>query len=301
MGDRLYSTSDNLPACLVRLELDSGADERAIKRAYARELKLIDQEREGTRFQALRDAYQAALLWAARAPASVAAATTAPPRTAPEQQQAQCAFDDFMAARALISTGRMVGDAALWQDELQRRLNDPGLINMEARTLFEERVVLLLAEGWQRGHDTLLAAACDVFDWSADRRRLQQFGYAGALVDRAIDERTMFALQPERIQATQKKVLARLRKKRAPDSEQLQRDMFYLDQLLIRFPTWMAVTVDRAKVRLWKDLFRQMQAVRFEPFHVDEAPAPAPAAPPQRWPHWSRVRAALDFVRSRLA
>jgi len=53
------------PDFLVRLGLRADADARAIKRAYAREVKLIDQETDIIGFQELRDAYETALSWAA--------------------------------------------------------------------------------------------------------------------------------------------------------------------------------------------------------------------------------------------
>jgi hypothetical protein len=55
---------DCIPESLRRLTLDAAADENAIRRAYARELKLLDRANDITGFQDLRAAYEAALTWA---------------------------------------------------------------------------------------------------------------------------------------------------------------------------------------------------------------------------------------------
>lgn len=66
------------PYFLERLSLGLDADSKTIRRAYARELKMIDQESDLPGFQALREAYETALDWAkhnapARAPERQAA------------------------------------------------------------------------------------------------------------------------------------------------------------------------------------------------------------------------------------
>ncbi|HEX8612471.1 MAG TPA: TonB C-terminal domain-containing protein [Telluria sp.] len=53
------------PAFLARLGIDATADERVIRRAYARLLKQVDQETEAPRFQSLREDYEEAIAWCA--------------------------------------------------------------------------------------------------------------------------------------------------------------------------------------------------------------------------------------------
>ncbi len=53
----------NIPLFFRQHELSADADERSVKRVYARQLKKIDQEVDPARFQALREAYEHALDW----------------------------------------------------------------------------------------------------------------------------------------------------------------------------------------------------------------------------------------------
>ena len=58
--------ADHVPPFLEALELDADADERAIRRAYAKRLKRIDPQTDPEAFQALREVFEAALEWVAQ-------------------------------------------------------------------------------------------------------------------------------------------------------------------------------------------------------------------------------------------
>ena len=89
----------SMPWFLEWLELPPHADERAVRRAYAIRVKLIDPALDPAGFARLREAYEAARAWAAdedheaatpvatsapRAPAAPVAPTTAwPPASVP--------------------------------------------------------------------------------------------------------------------------------------------------------------------------------------------------------------------------
>lgn len=82
--------SGQVPACLAYLGLDADADERAVRKAYAREVKQLDQHEQPERFQTLREAYEAALRWcrsprAADGEADTAAGDASPPASASDQ------------------------------------------------------------------------------------------------------------------------------------------------------------------------------------------------------------------------
>lgn len=231
---------------LERLRLDHNASAADIRRAYARELKLVDQQHDLAGFQRLREAYEAAMEW-------VRHGTAAP---APVADGIAAAVVAKLSADlpALCS-----GGAAMVRDALESALADDALHDLNARIELEERLVALLAAGWQPGHELLLQAAAAVFDWYADPRQLRAFGWHGARVSRAIDEYASFCAQdPDRLQA-QWSLLDRLHQGVVPGDGELLRSIDHLDALETSFPTWLALTADGASIARWRELESQVQ------------------------------------------
>ena len=272
-----------VPYFLQRLELDITADERAIRRAYARELKKIDQETDPAGFQALRTAYDAALNWAQRtkasanqtetaAPQANASPSYAPPKVvprfrvedvvpaaAPEHNEAMDdaseAFARFMEEfQAAVSNTASTLDAKAWQENLAQCLASDRLVNVTTRDTFEFKFARLLSDGWKPGHEVLFVVAAKVFGWDEDRRHLRGLGALGHVLERALQERALFDSQPPNQRMAQRAVIQRLRNTAEPTHEELKSHRGTPEKLAANFPTWLGMITDTRQLQRWCQL-----------------------------------------------
>lgn len=289
---------------LVRLGLDTEAGAKDIRRAYARELKKIDQESDPEAFQELRQAYDVALQWHAHqefarqeavldsvmaaaepepAPALAAAApepasesgtepapslsTAAPepvsepasllapaaPETAPDDPYhlADVAFTQFQTSAESLVLKNESRHQSRWREILQASLEHETLLNLTARTIFEARIVHLLAAGWKPGHETLFVVASEVLDWARDSRRIQQFGEAGAMVDRAIDQWKLYESMPAHAMDIVRQLIHAVRNTPDPERGASRNDLVLFHQLTERFYHWFSIIIDREILQKW--------------------------------------------------
>ena len=268
------------PVFLTRLGLTSDTDKQAVRRAYSHELKQIDQETDAASFQALREAYDAALAWLDRVPVTTVTRvnnSTVPkfrperviavlhtkelPKQAPVEridkadgaaQMGAEVFAEFEVTCERLASDTNATDEFYWKTALGRHLDDKRLLNLDARTIFERSVAQRLAVGWVPGNETLLLVAADQFGWMADRRTLALLGRPGALLDQALKESLIFEAQPMPELLIQRQLIQRLREIEPPDELQISIDITHLERMLLRFPNWLPIVADKRTVMSWQ-------------------------------------------------
>jgi TonB family protein len=260
-----------VPGFLLELGLRADADERAVRRAYAVQLKQLDQAAQPLQFQQLREAYEAALHWARQArdvqeaeaaqappppPSPPEAVVDAAPEPAPPPAPAEPRPDPVRDILVALDTRlqqeplRSVPEATAL---LEHTLEDPRLLDMDARFRFEANIAHLLACGWRPGHEHLFEAALVFFDWRTDSARLLRLGQAGQVVDRAIVEQDAQGQQAPLARDSQLEYLELLRRTARPEPRALALGLGPVMHAAAHYPTWLRLTSNTANIEAWNE------------------------------------------------
>jgi hypothetical protein len=268
------------------LGLPDTADEKEVRRAYARELKKIDQETSPGAFQELRETYERLMLHLRRQQVEVQAETAAPapapapvveaePEPAPapaaptpEEVGRQCI--GLLVERLKNSPFRDRDDAEAF---LQDALNSDALANVDARQFYEWAVASILASGWRPGHELLLTPAIDVFGWKKDRSRLLYLGQAGHVIDTVIAEIASFDSQNISDRIEQREVIRALREDGVPKTTQLLKTLPLAEFVAAAFPAWIFVAANSQAVAKWREAAEKIPKWRRK---LVRNPRPAP-------------------------
>lgn len=264
------------------LDLDEDADERAIRRAYAQRLKKIDQEADPESFQALREAYATSMNWLqwrlqqpaesqaqpepapSSAPEPDAAAATEPMAAQPDPRDPRAMAETLRAELAQAFRERDFTEPASVREHLQRALDDPRLIDMDARFFFEWGVAAILASGWQPGHELLFDAAVEAFDWRHDRARLLSLGREGQIVDSAIVELEAFGSREAPIYngASREQLIQLLRRNERPDDEVLAMCTPAVEHMASLYPHWLHIVTNTKNIAQWRTWEQELASAR---------------------------------------
>lgn len=278
------------------LDLDESADERAVRRAYAQRLKTVDQEADPEGFQALREAYETSMRWlqwrmqqqveGSDEPAEPSSPAPGPqpemPDALSEAEPVVAALHDPRAMAEVLRSElaqalheRQLITAASVRERLQEALDDPRLIDMDARFFFEWGVAAILASGWQQGHELLFEAAVDVFEWRDDRSRLLSLGREGQIVDSAIIEFEAFRSRhaPVYDGASRDQLIHMLRRNERPSEHVLAMCISAVEHMASLYPHWLHIVTNPRNVEQWRERAPQ-QARPVRPPAIPSRPEP---------------------------
>ncbi|HEY4092336.1 MAG TPA: hypothetical protein VGN46_12545 [Luteibacter sp.] len=192
------------PWFLSHLGLDASAGEREVKRAYAQQLKAIDQATDPVAFDRLRQAYEVARGFVAdngqpTAPTALDTGNTPPaPRSEPQQavdghqppvqEASHLDTPTTLGRRALDRFCYRVhgGDDADIARELAASLADLRLQHPGAKAVFEEGLIERLAVGGMRQRAAVFRVAMDQLGWN-DLSHFRGLGAGGGAWIEAVE------------------------------------------------------------------------------------------------------------------
>lgn len=171
---------------LIALGLDENADEKAVRKAYARNLKSVDTQADPIAFQNLRNAYESALAWLTApkdedwgvqweddedpwdTPEPITARVEGEPDDLPDLdhpwQKARKHFDRLLEALTRLTEEAKAEDV---HGLLQTSLDHPDMVSFEAHAHFESMLVDALIEDTIPHSGPLRDAAAQRFGWVA--------------------------------------------------------------------------------------------------------------------------------------
>lgn len=262
-----------------RLGITPTRDIKTIKRAYAVALKAIDQASEREAFERLRQAYEQAQAWAARAdeeedeeeeeegdeedgedredqaPADTddaaapeapdAPAPFAPPPAQPPAAPVPPPQRPDETRQALQHWSAQLRDAAPGAVAalLEEALTDPRLLHLDSHAQLEARIADLLHDD-PAGRAVLFDTAARRFHWTDRNARPIASTQAAQWISRVINQGLQWQAQTPAAIALQQQAMAAVARVPTPQAQQVRSFAEVLEHLASDFPDWFALHLD---------------------------------------------------------
>jgi hypothetical protein len=257
----------SMPWFLEMLELPPHADERAVRRAYATRVKLIDQAADPAAFARLREAYEAARAWVTddREPAQADHASElaasrgedelsvrpAPIAVSPQEQATRLV--ERLAARVAHGT-----DADI-RRELEACTAELRLQYIDAPGIFEEVLVDRLARA-------LITRRASVFDAALEHFHWQEIGHVAALgpkglwIEAVEAQRMAWNGLTHRVRTRRLALIEQAAAAPSPLAPNIVKRWHEVREDFRRCPAYLSLYIAPARQREWSSLYEGLPA-----------------------------------------
>jgi len=293
-----------LPWFLELLSLPPHADERAVRRAYATRVKLIDPAADPAAFARLREAYEAARAWAAdeehgaeqeaaaAAPPALSepvpsvdapsADSTVPPYAAVNPQEQAVRLVDRMTARIAS------GEAADIRGELETCTAELRLQYIDAPGIFEDVFIDRLARGLFEKRPYVFTLAMAHFHWQ-EIGHLAALGPKGMWIEAVESQRMAWKSLPPLLRANRLSLIEAADAAKGNLSTAIVRRWFEVRDDFQRFPAYLGLYLALPRQYAWATAYAALPATERQAL---EAPAKTSR---WRWPNRESIRRAWGF------
>lgn len=266
-----------MPWFLELLALPPHADERAVRRAYAKRVKLIDQAADPTAFARLREAYEAARAWAADEDHEVMEASVAhaPVPATPVQDPVEPGIRDEPVTRPLPTSVSPQEQATRLVDRLAFRIaRVPGadirleldactaelrLQYIDAPGLFEEALIDRLASGRITRRVSLFDLAMEHFHWQ-EIGHVASLGPKGLWIEAVEAQRIAWNGLAVRDRTRRLALIEQVEAAPSPLPARIVRRWVEVRDDFRRYPAYLGLSISSTRLREWVSAYDALPA-----------------------------------------
>jgi len=258
----------SMPWFLELLDLPPHADERAVRRAYAVRLKLIDPAVDPAGFARLREAYEAARAWVADEdhddvvePSPLVAMEPSTADEAPAQPAVVAINPQEQAIRLVdhFATRTAEGATEHVRQELEACTAELRLQYIDAPGIFEEVLIDRLARGLIGKRVAVFAQASDIFHWQ-ELGHLTALGPKGMWIEAVETQRMAWATLPPLVRANRLALIEKAEAAKGTLPSQIVRRWFEVRDDFRRFPAYLSLYLTLLRQQEWASSYDALPA-----------------------------------------